>query len=95
MVLGPILRYVSDAEAIVWAETDDACEVEVIDHPARTFGVEPHRYAPVCVAVCPNRGRPATLRLEEREASLTISKMVHDPEARGPRLETAFEARIA
>jgi hypothetical protein len=95
LVPGPILRYVSDAEAIVWAETDDACEVEVLDHLAHTFGVEGHRYAPVCVAVGPNRGRPATLRLEEREASLTISKTVHDPEARGPRLETAFEGRIA
>ena len=37
----------------------------------------------------------ATLSLEEREASLTISKTVHDPEAGGPRLETAFEQRIA
>ena len=24
LVLGPILRYVSDTEAIVWVETDDA-----------------------------------------------------------------------
>jgi hypothetical protein len=49
LVLGPILRYVSDTEAIVWVETDDACEVEVLDHRARTFGVEGHHYALVGV----------------------------------------------
>jgi hypothetical protein len=37
----------------------------------------------------------ATLSLEGREASLTISKTVHDPEAEGAQLETAFERRIA
>jgi hypothetical protein len=37
----------------------------------------------------------ATLSLEDREASLTISKTVHDPEVEGARLETAFERRIA
>jgi hypothetical protein len=37
----------------------------------------------------------ATLSLKGRQASLTISKTVRDPEAEGPRLETAFEQRIA
>jgi hypothetical protein len=37
----------------------------------------------------------ATLSLEGLRASLTISKTVRDPEAEGPRLETAFERRIA
>jgi hypothetical protein len=37
----------------------------------------------------------ATLSLKGREASLTISKTVSDPEKRGPVLETAFERRIA
>src|SRR5215207_4550021 len=49
LVLGPVLRYVSDTEAIVWVETDEPCEVEVLDHRARTFGVEGHYYALVCV----------------------------------------------
>jgi PhoD-like phosphatase len=49
LVLGPVLRYVSDREAVVWVETEDACEVEVLDHRARTFGVEGHHYALVCV----------------------------------------------
>jgi PhoD-like phosphatase len=49
LVLGPVLRYVSDTEAVVWVETDDACEVEVLDHRAHTFGVEGHHYGLVCV----------------------------------------------
>jgi PhoD-like phosphatase len=49
LVLGPVLRYVSDTEAVVWAETDEPCEVEVLEHRARTFGVEGHHYALICV----------------------------------------------
>jgi hypothetical protein len=49
LILGPILRYVSDTQATVWVETDGACEVELLDHRARTFGVEGHHYALVCV----------------------------------------------
>ena len=49
LVLGPVLRYVSDTEAVVWVETDRACEVEVLDHRTRTFGVEGHHYALVCI----------------------------------------------
>ena len=37
----------------------------------------------------------ATLSLKGREVSLTISKTVSNPEARGLVLETAFERRIA
>jgi hypothetical protein len=49
LILGPVLRHVSDTEAVVWVETDGACEVEVLDHRARTFGVEGHHYALVCI----------------------------------------------
>jgi hypothetical protein len=49
IVLGPVLRYVSDTEAVVWVETDEPCEVEVLEHGARTFGVEGHHYALVSV----------------------------------------------
>ncbi len=49
LVLGPVLRYVSDTEAVVWVETDAACEVQVLDHRARTFGVEGHHYGLVCI----------------------------------------------
>ncbi len=49
LVLGPVLRYVSETEAVVWVETDGASEVEVLDHRARTFAVEGHHYALVCI----------------------------------------------
>jgi PhoD-like phosphatase len=49
LILGPVLRYVSDTEAVIWVETDEPCEVEVLTHRAHTFGVEGHHYALVCV----------------------------------------------
>src|ERR687893_2945864 len=45
LVLGPLLRYAGATEATVWVETDAACEVEVLGHRARTFGIEGHNYA--------------------------------------------------
>ncbi|HEU4980913.1 MAG TPA: alkaline phosphatase D family protein [Solirubrobacterales bacterium] len=50
LVLGPLLRYVSETEATVWVETDRACEVEVLGRRERTFRVEGHHYALVCLA---------------------------------------------
>src|SRR4051812_50107660 len=49
LVLGPLLRHVSDADATVWLETDGACEVEVLGHREPTFRVEGHHYAIVCI----------------------------------------------
>ena len=49
LVLGPILRHVSETEATVWVETSEACEVEVLGHREHTFRVEGHHYAIVCV----------------------------------------------
>ncbi len=45
LVLGPLLRYVSETEATVWVETDAACEVEVLGRSEPTFGVGGHHYA--------------------------------------------------
>jgi len=49
LVLGPLLRYVSETEATVWVETSEACEVEVLGHRERTFGVAGHYYGLVRV----------------------------------------------
>ncbi len=49
LLLGPILRYVSETEATVWVETSDPCEVEVLDHREPTFRVDGHHYALVCI----------------------------------------------
>lgn len=45
LVLGPLLRYVSDTEATVFVETDSACDVEVLGRWEPTFRVEDHHYA--------------------------------------------------
>ena len=49
LVLGPLLRYVADACAVVWVETDSECEVTVLGASRRTFHVEGHHYALVRV----------------------------------------------
>jgi hypothetical protein len=45
LLLGPVLRYVGETEAVVWVETDERCEVEVLGERERTFCVEGHHYA--------------------------------------------------
>jgi hypothetical protein len=50
LLLGPLLRYVSDSEATIWVETDSPCEVEVLGHTATTFQVRRHHYALVRIA---------------------------------------------
>jgi len=45
LVLGPLLRFVSDTEATVFVETSDPCEVEILGRSEPTFRVEGHHYA--------------------------------------------------
>lgn len=49
LVLGPLLRYAGETEATVWVETDAPCEVEVLGRRTRTFAVEGHHYALLCL----------------------------------------------
>ena len=63
LVLGPLLRYVGEAQATVWVETDAAARVEVTVSPATddraaaggahgqapTFEVQGHHYALVLI----------------------------------------------
>jgi hypothetical protein len=48
LVLGPLLRYVGETQAVIWVETDSGCEVEVLGTSERTFCVCGHHYALVC-----------------------------------------------
>jgi hypothetical protein len=48
LVLGPLLRYVGETEAVLWVETDSPCEVEILGTRERTFCVCDHHYALVC-----------------------------------------------
>ena len=45
LLLGPLLRYAGETEALIWVETDAPCTVEVLDCRARTFEVHGHHYA--------------------------------------------------
>lgn len=68
LVLGPVLRYVDATEATVWVETDAPCEVEVLGHTARTFGVEGHHYALVLIGGLDAATRyEYTVKLDGRE----------------------------
>ena len=49
LLLGPILRFVSETEATIWVETDAACTVSVLDASAPTWEVAGHHYALVIV----------------------------------------------
>jgi PhoD-like phosphatase len=45
LLLGPLLRYVGETEAVIWVETDEPCQVEVLGTRERTFRVGGHHYA--------------------------------------------------
>jgi len=48
LLLGPLLRYVGETDAVLWVETNSACEVEILGAKERTFCVSGHHYALVC-----------------------------------------------
>ncbi len=45
LVIGPLLRYVSDTAATVWVETDGPCRVEILGRATETFRAAGHHYA--------------------------------------------------
>ncbi len=45
LVLGPLLRYVSETEATIWVETSEPCEVGILGRLEPTFSVAGHHYA--------------------------------------------------
>jgi hypothetical protein len=49
LILGPMLRYVSDTEATIWVETDAPCEVEILGRREQTFCANGHHYALLCL----------------------------------------------
>ena len=50
LVLGPLLRYVSEDCAVFWVETDGPCEVQVLGATEKTFEVAGHHYGLVRAA---------------------------------------------
>jgi hypothetical protein len=60
-----MLRYAGATEATVWVETDAPCEVEVLGHTDRTFTVEGHHFALVCLhGLEPGTTTPYEVRLD-------------------------------
>jgi len=49
LLIGPMLRYVSDTAATVWLEADGPCSVEILGHRAETFQVNDRHYAIVAI----------------------------------------------
>jgi hypothetical protein len=45
LLIGPVLRYVSETEATIWVEVSEQCEVEILGSSEPTFRVENHHYA--------------------------------------------------
>jgi PhoD-like phosphatase len=85
LVLGPLLRYVSDTEATIWVETDAACEVSVLGRSQRTFEVAGHHYALVCL----DGFEPGEVR--EYEVELDGVAVWPPPDALGPSCVSTFD----
>ena len=65
LVLGPLLRYVGETEAVIWVETAGPCEVEVLGTRERTFRVLDHHYALVrCESLQPGTWHEYEVRLD-------------------------------
>jgi hypothetical protein len=81
LVLGPLLRYVGKTKAVVWVETDEACEVEIVGHSEPTFCVHGHHYAFVIV--------------EDLEpGSKTEYEVALDGEVRWPEADSEYPASV-
>jgi hypothetical protein len=78
LVIGPLLRYVGEDEAVIWVETDAPCEVEVLGSKERTFHVEGHHYGLVRVTDL----RPGTWH--EYEVHLDGERVWPEPGSRFP-----------
>jgi hypothetical protein len=72
LVLGPLLRYVAESEATIWAETDRSCQVAILGRQAQTFEVAGHHYALVVIGDL----RPGT----EYEYQVALDGTVRWPE---------------
>jgi PhoD-like phosphatase len=67
--VGPMLRHVGETDATVWVETDAPCEVEILGKTQRTFTVEDHHYAIVCIeGLEPSREHPYEVNLDGQKA---------------------------
>jgi PhoD-like phosphatase len=89
LVLGPLLRYVGETEATVWVETDEPCEVTVLDKTEPTFHVEGHNYALVYIGgLEPGSATPYEVHLNGDKAWPLADDELPPPRIRTPKADT-------
>jgi hypothetical protein len=65
LILGPMLRYVSETSATIWVETDARCAVGILGRSVPTFCVAGHHYALVVIEdLEPNSSTGYEVRLD-------------------------------
>jgi hypothetical protein len=82
LVLGPMLRYVSRTEAVLWVETDERCAG--VPRPAVRWRLESGPWFDNVIATLDLEGRNAVLHVEHTSAG----------SPRDPRLETLFRREL-
>ncbi|HVE18350.1 MAG TPA: hypothetical protein VNB52_04660, partial [Ilumatobacteraceae bacterium] len=73
LILGPMLRHVSETSATVWVETNERCTVDILGRSTDTFCVAGHHYALVIL-----EGLQAASSVEYR---VTLDGELHWPRA--------------
>jgi hypothetical protein len=69
LVLGPLLRHLTEHSVTVWVETDAACEVDILGRTSGTFSVHGHHYALVVVdGLEPGSRQEYQVRLDDQVA---------------------------
>jgi hypothetical protein len=65
LILGPMLRYVSETAATIWVETDQRCTVQILERSVPTFCVAGHHYALAIIeGLSPASSVPYDVRLD-------------------------------
>jgi PhoD-like phosphatase len=81
-----MLRYVGETDATVWVETDAPCTVEACGTSARTFEVDGHHYALLCIEdLEPGETRPYTVSLDGEQVWPEPDDPLPAPTIRTPR----------
>jgi hypothetical protein len=65
LLVGPMLRYISDTEATVWMETDGPCAVTILGRAAHTFTAHGRHYAIAAITgLSPGSSHPYEVHLD-------------------------------
>ena len=94
LLIGPLLRYVSETEATIWVETSERCEVEVLGRKEPTFRFEDHHYALVRIeGLEPGTSYPYEVALDGQKVWPSSAAVITRAGSRSSRERAA--ARVA